>query len=61
VPSGIFGLQRDQLGDGVAPALRPAASVRRASVARAGLSFYKGERVLTFEVAVVRHGVISVT
>jgi hypothetical protein len=31
-PVAVFGLQRDQFGDGVVPALRPAAAIRRPTV-----------------------------
>src|SRR5271154_2211377 len=58
-PGGVFGLQGEQLGDGIAPALWPGASVGRSSIvdhrhrllhlvagAIAGLAFGVAKRVL---------------
>jgi hypothetical protein len=74
VPGGILGLQRDQLGDGVVPALSSGPSVRRSAVTDLGkrllglaagaisrLSFGVAEGVLVGGVATLWHALFSVT
>ena len=73
-PGGVFGLERDQLGDRVAPSLRPGAPVCRPFVsddgsgllglltgAIAGLPFGAAERVPASWALASGHGSISVT
>ena len=73
-PSGVFGLQGEQFGDGVVPSLRSGASVRWPAMADAGwrvlglatsaisgLSFGVAESVVTFRLSASWHGVFSVT
>ena len=67
-PGSVFGLQGEQLGDGVVPALRPAAAVGRPAIADsssrllglagavAGLAFGIGERLATLCQQIFRHG-----
>ncbi|HEY3797162.1 MAG TPA: hypothetical protein VGL58_02330, partial [Caulobacteraceae bacterium] len=73
-PGGILGLQGEQFGDGVTPALSSAASVRRLAIADrgrgllglvaatiAGLAFGVGQGVFALRLATSRHGAFSVT
>jgi hypothetical protein len=74
LPGDILGLQRDQHGHGVVPALRSGASVRRPPITDLGwrllsisasaissLSFGVAEGVLAIGLAVCWHTVFSVT
>ena len=73
-PGGVLGLQSEQFGDRVTPALRPGASICRpapsdrwkrllllAAGTVPGLSFGITERVVTFRLAASWHGEFSVT
>jgi hypothetical protein len=72
-PGGVFGLQGEQFGDGIAPALRPGASVGRSPIAEDGgwlvglvasaiarLSFGVAERMLSLGLSASRHRLTSV-
>ena len=73
-PGGVVGLQREQFGDRVVPALGPGAAVGWPAVADRGtcvlglltgavarLSFGAAERVLAWRLAAFGHGLTSVT